>query len=80
MGHRDTGDGGFGLGTLGQDLGLQRCAVASPDEGFGVFDGVHLLLLVDTMLAGQPASIKMGWPDAYVVGGELVFFEALDDA
>ena len=65
MGHRDSGDGSFGLGALGQDLGFEGCAVASPDEGFGVFDGVHLLLLVDTMLAGQPASIKMGWPDAY---------------
>ena len=45
--------------------GLEVCAVTAPDEGFGVFDGVHLLLLVDNMLAGQPASIKMGWPDAY---------------
>lgn len=65
MRHRDAGNGGFGLGALGQNLGLEVCAMTSPDEGFGVFDGVHVLLLVDTMLAGQPASIKMGWPDAY---------------
>lgn len=65
MSHRNTGDGGFGLGALGQNLGLEACAVASPDEGFGVFDDFHLLLLVGTMLADQPASIKMGWPDAY---------------
>ena len=65
MGHHDAGDGSFGLGAFSQDLGLEGCVVASPDEGFGVFDGVHLLLLVGTMLAGKLTSFKMGWPDAY---------------
>lgn len=39
--------------------------MTAPDKLFGVFHDVHLLLLVDTMLASQSASIKMGWPDAY---------------
>lgn len=69
-GHRYTGDGSFGLGALGQDLGLKGCAVASPDEGHGVFDGVHLLLLVATMLAGKPASSEMGWLNAYKYPGK----------
>ena len=60
MSHRNAGDGSFGLSAFSQDLGLEGCTVASPDEGFGVFDGVHLLLLVGTMLAGKPASFKMG--------------------
>lgn len=64
MGHHNTGDVGFGLGALSQNLDLERCAMALPDEGFGVFDGVHLLPLVGIMLAGQPISIKMSWPEA----------------
>lgn len=61
MRRRDTGEGGFGLGALGQDLGCEGGAAASPDEGFVFFDGgVHLLLLVGTVLATQQVSIKIG--------------------
>lgn len=63
--HGDARHGRVWLGAFGQNLGLEGCAVTAPDELFGVFHGVHLLLLVDTMLAGLSTSIKMGWPDAY---------------
>jgi hypothetical protein len=63
--HGATRDGRFWLGAFGQNLGLEGCAVTAPDELFGVFHGVHRLLLVDTLLASLSTSIKMGWPDVH---------------
>ncbi|MBP7407039.1 MAG: hypothetical protein KA973_19215, partial [Candidatus Microthrix sp.] len=39
--------------------------VSASRSPLGVFLGVHLTSLVDTILAGAQARFKMGWPDAY---------------
>ena len=50
---------------LRQHRVLQRYAVLSPRRILGVFHGVHLSLLVDTILAGSLTRFKVGSPDAY---------------
>lgn len=58
----------FGLlGAFGQNLGLKGGIMAPPGESLGVFDGVHFMGLVDTILAQPPGEFNMRWADAYVV-------------
>jgi transposase InsO family protein len=53
-------------GTFGQDSSLQfRIVAPASVRRLGVWHGVHLSCLVDTMLAGSAEAFKMGSPDAY---------------
>ena len=50
---------------LGKHALLQLVVVSAARAPLGVFVGVHLTSLVDTILAGATAVFKTGWPDAY---------------
>lgn len=60
---------------MGSALGASGAGGAvcvRPSHLRGVWHGVHLSFLVDTIVGAASAILKMGWPDAYKVAPKSV--------
>jgi hypothetical protein len=64
--HRHTRHRRAWCRALGKNPALQLAAVPPAQSPLGAFVGVHLISLVDTILAASWQPLKMGSPDAYV--------------